>query len=46
MYLIPPEQGGPDIPLGIGFPFRHLLLTRRATVQVFYPASMRESMKM
>jgi hypothetical protein len=32
---IPQEQGGPVIPLGIGFPLGHLLLTRRATVEVF-----------
>jgi hypothetical protein len=41
-YLYPPEYGGPVIPLGIGLvPFSSSPTTRRATVEVFGPASMR-----
>jgi hypothetical protein len=35
---IPQEQGGPDIPRAL-IPFSSPLTTRRATVEVFYPAS-------
>jgi hypothetical protein len=36
---IPQEQGGPVILLGHWAPFPSPLMTRRATVEVFYPAS-------
>jgi hypothetical protein len=39
---IPQEQGGPDIPPGHWVPFPSPLTTRRATEEVFYPASTRE----
>jgi hypothetical protein len=40
-YLYPQEQGDPVILPGTGFPFRRLLRTFRATVEVFDPASTR-----
>jgi hypothetical protein len=39
---VPQEQGGPDIPPRHWIPFPSPLTTRRATVEVFYPASTRE----
>jgi hypothetical protein len=42
---IPQKQGGPVIPPGYWVPFTSPLMTRRATVEVFYPASTRVTSK-
>jgi hypothetical protein len=40
---IPKEQGGSVIPPGTGFPLRRLLRLAGTTVEVFYPASTRDT---
>jgi hypothetical protein len=41
--MYPQKRGGPVIPPGTGFPFCRLLGLAGTTVEVFYPASTRET---